>query len=162
MVDREGQRLEFQITPKFVEEREAYLIGVTRAEDMVQKRFGFFSSIKQGVMKAVDMIVQVVGIIKGLVFGQYSIKTLGGPFMIAQVAGQAAESGVVAVIGLMAFLSLQLGLINLFPIPVLDGGHLVFFGIEWVRGKPLGERAIGATQQVGFAFADSLDGICFL
>ena len=79
------------------------------------------------------------------------MKSLGGPIMIAQIAGQAAESGVAAILSLMAFLSLQLGILNLLPIPVLDGGHLVFFGIESLRGKPVSERVMVITQQVGMA-----------
>ena len=156
VVDRDGTRLEFQITPTFNEERGSYLIGVVRAEDMIQKRFGFFNAIKQGFMSGIDMTVKLFEIIKGLIFGQYSLKTLGGPIMIAQVAGQAAESGIIALVGLMAFLSLQLGIINLFPIPVLDGGHLVFFFIEFARGKPLSERVIGVTQQIGIALLITL------
>ena len=156
VVDRAGSRIEFQITPSFNEERGSYLIGVTRAEDMIQKRFGFFKAIEQGFTSGIDMTVKLFEIIKGLFVGQYSLKTLGGPIMIAQVAGQAASSGIVALLGLMAFLSLQLGIINLFPIPVLDGGHLVFFGIEYVRGKPLSDRIIGVTQQIGIALLITL------
>jgi regulator of sigma E protease len=156
VVERDGKKIDFQITPKFNEERQSYLIGVSRAEDMIQKRFGFFAAIKQGVTSGIDMTVKLFEIIKGLIVGQYSLKTLGGPIMIAQVAGQAAASGVVELLGLMAFLSLQLGIINLFPIPVLDGGHLVFFGIEFVRGKPLSERVISITQQVGIALLITL------
>ncbi len=69
--------------------------------------------------------------------------------MIAQVAGQAAESGLTALLSLMAFLSLQLGILNLLPIPVLDGGFLVFFGIEALRGKPLSEKVMTIAQNVG-------------
>ncbi len=156
VVERDGARLEFQITPTFNEERGSYLIGVSRAEDMIQKRFGFFNAIKHGFISGIDMTVKLFEIIKGLILGQYSLKTLGGPIMIAQVAGQAAESGIIALIGLMAFLSLQLGIINLFPIPVLDGGHLVFFCIEFARGKPLSERVIGVTQQIGIALLITL------
>lgn len=71
--------------------------------------------------------------------------------MIAQVAGQAAESGLTAFLSLMAFLSLQLGILNLLPIPVLDGGFLVFFGIEALRGKPMSEKVMGIVQNIGIA-----------
>jgi regulator of sigma E protease len=156
VVDRDGARHEFEITPQYNEERDLHLIGVTRSEEMVQKRYGLFKSIGQGFKSAFDMTIKLFEIIKGLIVGEYSLKTLGGPIMIAQVAGQAAESGIVELIGLMAFLSLQLGIINLFPIPVLDGGHLVFFGIEFVRGKPLSDRIIGVTQQIGIALLITL------
>ncbi len=156
VVDREGGRVEIEITPQFNEERGVYLIGVSRAEEMVQKRYGFFKSIGQGFKSGFDMTVKLFEIIKGLVVGKYSLKTLGGPIMIAQVAVQAAESGIVELIGLMAFLSLQLGIINLFPLPVLDGGHLVFFGIEFIRGRPLSDKVIGVTQQIGIALLITL------
>ena len=156
VIDREGARHEFEITPQFNEEREVYMIGVSRAEEMVQKRYGLFKAIGQGFKSAFVMTVKLFEIIKGLIVGKYSLKTLGGPIMIAQVAGQAAESGIVELIGLMAFLSLQLGIINLFPIPVLDGGHLVFFGIEFVRGKPLSDKVISVTQQIGVALLITL------
>lgn len=156
VVEREGERHEFEITPQFNEEREVYMIGVSRSEDMVQKRYGPVKAIAQGFKSAFVMTVKLFEIIKGLIVGQYSLKTLGGPIMIAQVAGQAAESGLVELIGLMAFLSLQLGIINLFPIPVLDGGHLLFFGIEFARGKPLSDKVISITQQIGIALLITL------
>ena len=78
--------------------------------------------------------------------GQGNFKDLGGPIAIAQMSGQAADQGYLQLIFFMAVLSINLGLINLFPIPILDGGHLLFMGIEAVRGKPLGERA----QEYGF------------
>ena len=71
---------------------------------------------------------------------------LGGPLRIAQMSGEVAQSGVVALIWFMAILSVNLGLINLFPIPMLDGGHLLFYAVEAIRGKPLGDRA----QEYGF------------
>jgi regulator of sigma E protease len=95
-------------------------------------------------------------VIKGLILGEYSIKTLGGPVLIAQVAGQAAETGFTALFGFVAFLSLQLGIINLFPIPVLDGGHLLFYAIELVRGRPVNEKVIGVAQQIGVAMLIAL------
>jgi len=74
------------------------------------------------------------------------VDELGGPLRIAQMSGEVAQGGVVAVLWFMAVLSINLGLINLFPVPVLDGGHLLFYAAEAVRGKPLGHRA----QEYGF------------
>ena len=71
---------------------------------------------------------------------------LGGPLRIAQMSGEVAQGGIVAIVWFMAVLSVNLGLINLFPIPVLDGGHLLFYAAEAIRGKPLGHRA----QEYGF------------
>jgi len=85
----------------------------------------------------------------GLDVGSYSIKNLGGPITIAQFAGRAAESGLVPFLGMLAFLSLQLGVINLMPIPVLDGGFILFFAIEGIKGRPISERVMGMAQNIG-------------
>jgi len=82
----------------------------------------------------------------GVVVGREAADELGGPIRIAQVSGQVASAGFVALIHLTAVLSVSIGLLNLFPIPLLDGGHLLFYAIEAIRGRPLSERA----QEVGF------------
>jgi regulator of sigma E protease len=84
--------------------------------------------------------------------GREDAKQIGGPIKIAQFSGQAAQMGLLSVIAMMAVLSISVGLINLFPIPMLDGGHLLFYGYEAVRGKPLSERA----QEFGFRIGLSL------
>ena len=81
-----------------------------------------------------------------MISGDRGTEELGGPLRIAQISGNVAAVGMDALIWFMAVLSINLGLINLFPIPMLDGGHLLFYAIETVRGKPLGERA----QEYGF------------
>ncbi len=150
-VARGGEEPSFEITPVYNEEAKAYLVGISRQEEQVTRQYGFVESIQRGVASGVDMTYKLFVVVKGLIVGDYSLKTLGGPIMIAQVAGQAAESGIADLLSLMAFLSLQLGIINLFPIPVLDGGHLVFFGMEAVKGRPLSEKFMAAAQQVGIA-----------
>jgi len=81
-----------------------------------------------------------------VIVGREAAEQLGGPIRIAQVSGQVATVGFVALMNLSAILSVSIGLLNLFPVPLLDGGHLLFYGIEAVRGKPLSERA----QEMGF------------
>ncbi len=81
---------------------------------------------------------------------------MGGPLRIAQISGQAADLGWIVVIKFMVLISVNLGLINLFPIPVLDGGHLLFFGIEALRGRPLGPRAQEYGFRIGIALVLSL------
>lgn len=156
VIDREGKQLTFELTPKFNEEAKVYLVGISRKEEVVKKSYGFIGAVEKGVGAAVNMVVQLFQVIKGLVVGQYSLKTLGGPILIAQVAGKAAQSGITATLWLMAFLSLQLGVINLFPMPVLDGGHLLFFVIERIKGSPISEKALGYAQQVGVALLITL------
>lgn len=93
--------------------------------------------------------ITLVGLIK-LFTGSVSLKAIGGPLMIGKVAGDSLHLGVVYFLRIMAIISINLGVINLFPIPVLDGGHLLFFGIEAVIGKPLKDRYIMIAQQIGF------------
>lgn len=156
VVERDGKALTFEITPKLNKDMNVYLIGVTRKVDTVTRRYGFFQATVKGMSAGVEMTERLFEVIKGLVIGKYSIKTLGGPLMIAQVAGKAAKAGAVDLLTLVAFLSLQLGVINLFPIPVLDGGHILFYAIELVKGKPLSERFMVIAQQVGIALLVAL------
>ncbi len=155
-VDGESSTFNASITPKFNEDAQVFLIGVSRLEETVFRRYGFFDAIGHGVSSSIEMTGKLFMVIKGLVLGRYSLKTLGGPIMIAQVAGRAVEAGIIDLLSLVSFLSLQLGIINLFPIPVLDGGHLFFFGVEAVKGKPLSDRFVGIAQQVGIVLLIAL------
>ncbi len=92
------------------------------------------------------MIDRTLNYIGGVVVGREAADQLGGPIRIAQISGEVATLGFVALIHLAAVLSVSIGLLNLFPIPLLDGGHLLFYSIEAMRGRPLSERA----QEVGF------------
>ncbi len=96
-------------------------------------------------------IYLIFDVIKGLFTGSVSLKTLGGPIMIADVSAKIAPLGFVPYIMLMAMLSVNLGVLNLLPIPVLDGGHLLFFSIEAVRRKPLSKKTIMNAQRAGLA-----------
>jgi len=87
-----------------------------------------------------------------IITGRRSVKELGGPLKIAQVAGQQASLGLVDFVGLIALLSINLGFINLLPVPVLDGGHLLFYGIEAVRRRPVSPRAQDWAFRGGLAF----------
>ncbi|MCC6502442.1 MAG: RIP metalloprotease RseP [Deltaproteobacteria bacterium] len=148
---RDGKEMTFEVTPRYNEDAKVHLIGISRQEELQVRQYGFTESVSKGVSTGVQMTGKLFVVIKGLVLGEYSLKTLGGPIMIAQVAGKAAESGISDLLSLVAFLSLQLGIINLFPIPVLDGGHIVFFGLEAIKGKPLSEKFMTVAQQVGIA-----------
>ncbi len=156
VVNRDGKPMTLEITPKLNKEMNVYLIGVTRKIDTVTRKYGLFEAIAKGFSTGVEMTERLFEVIKGLVLGRYSIKTLGGPIMIAQVAGKAAKAGAVDLLSLVAFLSLQLGVINLFPIPVLDGGHIMFYGIELIKGSPLSERFMSVAQRIGIALLVAL------
>jgi regulator of sigma E protease len=104
--------------------------------------------------------ITLVGLIK-LFTGAVSLKAIGGPLMIGKVAGDSLHLGIVYFLRIMAIISINLGIINLFPIPVLDGGHLLFFSYEALRGKPLKEKQILIAQQVGFYLLISLIVLSF-
>jgi regulator of sigma E protease len=94
-----------------------------------------------------------MNILGGLISGKISMrKSLGGPVMIARAAGESARGGIYSLLMFIAFLSVNLGVLNLLPIPVLDGGHLVFLGAEALRGRPLSLRVRLVATQVGMAF----------
>ena len=96
-----------------------------------------------------------------LVVGKQDSSQLSGPVRIIQISSQMAERGIVALLGLAAFLSISLGLINLFPIPVLDGGHIVFYIIEVIKGSPVSERAQMNATRVGSSDGFRADDICY-
>ncbi len=149
VIDRNGEKVTASIKPEFNEKNDAYLIGVTVPGQTAIISYGFTESITRGIDRSVELTVMLGDFVKGLFAGAHSMKDLGGPILIAQFAGKAAESGISAFLGMLAFLSLQLGIINLLPIPVLDGGYLLFFSIEGVRGKQMSERVMGTAQNVG-------------
>jgi len=150
-IKRGNETFEVSITPQWNEDIQGHIIGISPLQETIIKRYGPVSATVEGTKKMGELTILTFAIIKKLFVGEISIKTLGGPLMIAQVAGQAAESGLTAFLSLMAFLSLQLGILNLLPIPVLDGGFLVFFGIEALRGKPMSEKVMGIVQNIGIA-----------
>ncbi|MBN1115464.1 MAG: RIP metalloprotease RseP, partial [Oligoflexia bacterium] len=106
------------------------------------------------------MWITLVGLFK-LLTGSISLKVLGGPLMLGKIAGDSLALGIVFFFKMMAIISINLGLINLFPIPILDGGHLVFFTIEAIRRKPLKEKYMEVAQQVGFFMLITLMFIAF-
>lgn len=115
-------------------------------------KVGFFRSFLEGIGTSVFILVESIKFIIGLITGTASVKLLGGPVFIAQVAGETAKAGIVNLLSFMALLSVNLSFINLLPIPILDGGHLLFLTIEKIKGSPLTIKQRAAMQQVGLAF----------
>jgi regulator of sigma E protease len=103
-------------------------------------------AIVMGVQETWFVVDRTLSYISGVFTGREAADQLGGPIRIAQVSGQVATAGFAPLIHLTAVLSVSIGLLNLFPIPLLDGGHLLFYAIETIRGRPLSERA----QELGF------------
>ena len=130
-------------------EREIGLLGVTADSAKVEYiRFGPGEAVWKSVETTVVMSGRILGYLGEIIVGSRPSEEVGGPLRIAQMSAEVAEGGFVNLINFMAILSINLGLINLFPIPMLDGGHLVFFIAEAIRGRPLTERV----QEYGFRF----------
>jgi regulator of sigma E protease len=114
-------------------------------------KVGFFKSIADAVDMAWFILVESAKFLFGFFTGTSSVRQLGGPLFIAQTAGETARSGFISLLSFMALLSVNLSLINILPIPVLDGGHLLFLSIEKVKGTPLSLKQRATMQQIGLA-----------
>lgn len=150
-VERGGTVQELQVTPIKDAASGFGVIGVVNLQNMVEKRFGLVESVQKGLGRMAELTGLTFNVLQQLFSFNVSIKTLGGPIMIAQLTGEAAHSGAADFIALLAFLSLQLGILNLLPIPVLDGGWLLFLVIESIKGSPLNRKTMEVAQTVGFA-----------
>ena len=157
-IDRpHGARSTIVIKPTRLEQKTLYgtnattwVIGVQPSGDEVTKRYGPIGAVKEAGETSVEMTVQMVVGIASIFTGSTPVKdALGGPIMIAQMAGQEAHRGLANLAMFTVMLSLELGVINLLPVPLLDGGHLLFFVFEGVKGKPLELRYREAMLQVG-------------
>ena len=115
-----------------------------------------FSAVVAGTVQTADITWQTLAGIGEMITGQRSTKELGGPIRIAEISGEAASLGIGALVNLMAVLSVSLGLLNLFPIPVLDGGHLMFYAAEAIRGRPLPPKVQEYGFRAGFALLIAL------
>ncbi|HYZ27038.1 MAG TPA: RIP metalloprotease RseP [Geminicoccaceae bacterium] len=157
-IGRDGDRLEVPITPQLAEIEDRFgqihrigLIGVSRS-GVEFKRSNPVFAVVEGVSETFSLIGATLHALGEMVVGSRTTEDLGGPLRIAQMSGEIAKDGAVPMIWFTAVLSINLGLINLFPIPMLDGGHLVMYGIEAARGRPLTERS----QEVAFRFGLAL------
>jgi regulator of sigma E protease len=154
-IQRDQQEIEITVQPEkreamnvFGESIESWLIGIT-SETSIEKS-GTLSAVGQGLYQIGQLAkLTLVGFFK-LVTGEISSKNIGGPILIAQVAGQQAQEGLRSFLSLLAFLSVTLGVLNLLPIPVLDGGHVFFFLIEGILGRPIQLKYREKAWQIGF------------
>jgi regulator of sigma E protease len=155
-VDRGGTQVTLRATPALKEIKDRFgnvhrqgILGITRSpspEDAHFQPVGALKALQLGAERTWFVAERTLSYIGGVIAGRETADQLGGPIRIAQVSGQVATEGLPSLFSLAAVLSVSIGLLNLFPVPLLDGGHLLFYGIEAVRGKPLSERA----QEVGF------------
>jgi regulator of sigma E protease len=156
-LEREGRPLTVTVVPAAVrdridgEEREVGRIGVTPGGPTAYVRSDPLSAVRDGVLRTADVtVLTVVGLWKILI-GQLDRSNIGGPIQIAQAAGEQARQGPASLAFFTAVISVNLAVLNLLPVPMLDGGHLLFFLIEAVQGRPLSERKREVAQQVGGA-----------
>ena len=156
VVQRDNREVLVTATPRLQEIKDNFgnshrigLLGISRAtsrEEVVTERYGPIQAVQLGVAETYFVVERTLSYVGGLITGREATDQLGGPIRIAQISGQVASISFAALLHLTAVLSVSIGLLNLFPVPLLDGGHLVFYAIEAIRGKPLSERA----QEYGF------------
>ncbi|GAA5523828.1 regulator of sigma-E protease RseP [Microbulbifer aestuariivivens] len=167
-VERGGERLMLDVTPEAVtldSGEEIGRIGVlpvveTWPEERVRTyQYGFAGAALKGLQETWDKTLFTLASLKKLVFGDLSTKNLSGPITIAKVAGTSAEAGWQSFLSLLALLSISLGVLNLLPIPVLDGGHLLYYAIEAIKGSPVSERVQVIGLQVGMMMVLGIMGL---
>jgi regulator of sigma E protease len=146
-VEEEGKAIG-RIGAASVREIPVRLLEEMRAEE----RYGVLESLPKGVAKTWEMTSLTVNMIGHMIVGQVSLKNMSGPITIAAVAGESAQQGFSSFFNFLAVVSISLGIINLVPIPLLDGGQIAYQLAEWIKGSPLSERAMALGQQVGVFF----------
>jgi len=162
VVDRGGNTVEITATPERKEITDHFgntirlgLLGIQRSaspDDWTLKRHDPVTAFGMAVKECYFVISRSLGYLYDVVTGREAADQLGGPIRIAQVSGQVATAGFVALLNLAAIISVSIGLLNLFPIPMLDGGHLLFYSIEAIRGRPLSESTQEISFRIGLAF----------
>jgi regulator of sigma E protease len=155
VVEREGKDMTLQVVPELKEiktplgKQRVGMLGVQASRnpaDLRTEQLSFGPALSSAVTETWFIVERTGAYVGGLFAGTETTDQLSGPIRIAQVSGQVATAGIVALLNLAAILSVSIGLINLVPVPLLDGGHLLFYAVEAARGRPLSER----TQEFGF------------
>ena len=146
--ERNGVLQTYKMTPMFDKDAGRPLIGVS--PKFSKESLGFFGSIKEGFIYTKNIGLSMVSGLYRIVSGN-APADVAGPIGVAQMAGQVAEKGLLPLMNFVAFLSINLGVINLLPLPALDGGHFVLLLLEALRGKPLGGKAMTNIQMIGVA-----------
>jgi regulator of sigma E protease len=178
VVKRSGSTIQMMITPREMETKNIFgesvsrkAIGITASDDLLMKRESVAGSAARAFYQTYNLTkLTIVGIVK-LIQGSISPKNIGGPILILQMAGKQAKEGKTNLIFFVAVISINLGVINLLPIPILDGGHIIFHFIEIIIRRRISEKAIDIAQKVGlvvlvmimvFAFYNDLDRLFHL
>lgn len=159
VVERGGRNIALKMAPKMVSNTDPAgnqtwtpMIGIERYDETVLENVGPIRAIKLAVIRTYDLTELTLTSVVKLIQRKLSVKTLGGPIFIAELAGKQAQAGFLAFITLGALLSVNLGILNLLPIPVLDGGHLFFFLMEMIFRRPVSIQIRERAQQAGMLF----------
>ena len=159
-IERAGQQMILTATPQLSGEGEARVgrLGVAVKEDAsvmsdmtTLVRYNPWQAATRAVAKTWDTAIISLRMMGRMITGELSWKNLSGPVTIADYAGQTARLGLSYYLSFVALISISLGVLNLLPVPVLDGGHLMYYLAEFIKGKPLSDRVLAIGQQVGFA-----------
>jgi regulator of sigma E protease len=173
IVERDGKEIAIQLIPAAKNIENGKIIGYVGAgidpsaipavpsDWITETTLGPIDSLVHATFKTQQLIVFTLDSLWKMILGDLSVKNLSGPITIAKVADSSASNGLQAFIGFLALLSVSLGVLNLLPIPVLDGGHIMFYAIEAIRGRALSERTQIVAVQVGMALLMSLMVIAF-
>jgi regulator of sigma E protease len=159
-VVRDGVEQDAAITTEIVEQggRRVGIAGVRLKVDpaiaarlAVTVRYGLFDALAQGARKTWELTVFTLKMLGRILIGEASIKNISGPITMAEFAGQSAQAGVLVFVGYLALISISLGVLNLLPVPLLDGGHLLYYFAEIIKGSPVSDRAFEVGQRIGMA-----------
>jgi regulator of sigma E protease len=162
-VERGGTRFPVTLIPKAAVQQDAGgqtvtvgLIGISPVEGLVYQRVDPVTALVDAGARTAVTSVKILYVLVKMVEGAVSPKTIGGPILMAQMTGEQAQQGLLNLIFFTALLSINLGVLNLLPIPILDGGHLAFFGIELLRGRPISVKKREMAQRVGLVLLVAL------
>ena len=170
VVERDGRQMELEATPRLTEEGKHKIgrLGLMAKEGKgeafemtTEVSYGPLESVSQALRQTWDTSVLSLRMMGRMLTGELSWKNLSGPVTIADYAGQSARLGPSYYLRFIALISISLGVLNLLPVPVLDGGHLMYYLVEFLRGGPVSERALEIGQQIGFALLALLMAFAF-
>jgi len=168
VIERDGSKIEIPITPAQKKLESGQIVGYIGAgvaapswpEEMIRtQQLDLFDGFVAGAQRTWKMVSLTLASIKKMIEGIISVKNLSGPITIAKVASDSAHSGLEAYLSFLAYLSISLGVLNLLPIPMLDGGHLFYYAIEVIRRKPVSERLQGIGLRIGMVLLFSMMAI---
>ena len=161
-IQRDDEEINIKISPKIISQKDMFgdeikirSIGLI-AENVIKKELSLVESFAEANKETFDISKSILKTLGQLITGQRSVKELGGPVKIAKYSGKTVEQGLVVVAWFMAMISINLGVMNLLPIPVLDGGHLFYYFFEAIKGKPLSQKVQTYGYKFGLALVLSL------